>query len=365
MREILKGLTVYTKTGKSLFDITIDGGVISDIKNSEESCGTVVLPGFIDTHIHGFGGYGTEDCSAESILKMSENLIRFGITSFFPTIYTDTEEKMIRSIRAVSEAKGKEKGAEIAGIHIEGPFISPDKIGAQNPLGRKDPSAEWFLKYLEAGGGLVKAMTIAPELPGIEEVALEAKKQGVVLLMGHTNCKYAEAIHGYNSGITHATHLFNAMRGLSHREPGTVGAVLTTDMTCEIIADGLHVNQQLTKYIFDTKTSDKVCIITDSLKPTEQEEGPFYANDVEVEIDNGLWVTKGRPELIQGSSLTMYKGFMNALNWGCSVYDASKMTSTTPARIYDLKNRGKIEIGYKADLVLLDEKTMQIKRVMF
>lgn len=353
--KILKGILAYTPEGAEYLDITIKDGRIFSLEKSDERSGLKAVPGFIDTHIHGFCGYGTEDCNVESILKMSENLIRFGITSFFPTIYTDTEEKMLKGIGACREAKGKEKGASIMGIHIEGPFISPQRIGAQNPLGRKDPSVDLFNKYLDAAPGLVKAMTIAPELAGVEQVAARAAEEGVVLLCGHTNANYDEVMNGYRCGVRHATHLFNAMKGLHHREPGTVGAVLSSDMTAEIIADGLHVHPVVAKYVIDTKTPDKICAITDSLKPTEQEKGPFTANDVEVEILDGLWVTKGRPELIQGSSLTMYKGFRNLLSWGLSPEDAVKLTSTTPARIYSLDDIGSIEVGKKSDLVIMDE----------
>ena len=133
--------------------------------------GLYALPGFIDTHIHGFGGKGTEDGDKNSILKMSEILAKTGVTSFFPTIYTDTQERIIRDIKACTEASGEEKGASIAGIHVEGPFISPDRIGAQNPLGRLSPSKDDFMNMLNAGKGLIKAMTMASELDGIEEIA--------------------------------------------------------------------------------------------------------------------------------------------------------------------------------------------------
>ena len=187
-----KGILTYTPEGARYLDITVRDGRISSLEESKERSTTIAIPGFVDTHIHGFRGYGTEDCSKESILRMSENLLEFGITSFFPTIYTDVPEKMKRSIHACYEAKGHEEGATIAGIHIEGPFISPNRIGAQNPLGRKDPTVEYFNELLDAGGGLVKAMTIAPEVAGVEAVAKRAKEEGVVLLCGHTDANYED-----------------------------------------------------------------------------------------------------------------------------------------------------------------------------
>ena len=155
-------------------DIWITDGLITENREGVdyetiEAEGLYALPGFIDTHIHGFGGNGTEDGSVNSILSMSEALAKTGVTSFFPTIYTDVQERILRDIEACVEAKGKECGADIAGIHIEGPFISPDRIGAQNPAGRLSPDKENLFKMLDAGKGLVKAMTMAPELDGIED----------------------------------------------------------------------------------------------------------------------------------------------------------------------------------------------------
>ena len=151
-------------------DLWIDGDTIAaaDARTPGrviEGSGLTAIPGFIDTHIHGIGGQGTEDGTAEAILTMSEELAKEGVTTFFPTIYTDTMERILNDERAIVEAKGKERGAIIGGIHVEGPFIAPRKIGAQNPLGRQDPSLETFSAIISAGRGLVKAMTCAPELP--------------------------------------------------------------------------------------------------------------------------------------------------------------------------------------------------------
>ena len=341
-------------------DLWIDGDTIAtaDTRTPDrviDGTGLTAVPGFIDTHIHGFGGKGTEDGTAEAILTMSDELASEGVTAFFPTIYTDTMERMLNDERAIVEAKGRESGAAIGGIHVEGPFISPGKIGAQNPLGRQDPSLDTFHKILSEGKGLVKAMTCAPELPGIGEIARAAEKEGVVLLMGHTDATYDEAMRGVGMGIRHTTHLFNAMSGLMHRYPGVVGAALMHDeVNVEIIGDGKHVHKDIIMFVIRTKGTDKVAIITDSLRPTNQREGVLTANGVEVEMGDGLWVTKGNPDLIQGSSLTMHKAFRNLVGWGLTIPEASAVTSTTPARIYGLKGMGCLRQGYRADIVLLD-----------
>ncbi len=361
VRAVISGRLIRT-------DISIADGLFGPFEGKAEreidGTGLLAVPGFIDTHIHGIGGCGTEDGCQEAILKMSETLAEAGVTSFFPTIYTDTMERITSDEAAIVSACGKEKGASIAGIHIEGPFISPNKIGAQNPAGRLDPDEKAFMTMLNAGSGKIKAMTMAPERTGIEKIVSLCQENGIVPLMGHTDANYEEAVHGMNIGIRHVTHLFNAMTGLQHRNPGVVGCALLNDaMSVEIIADGKHVNPEIIPFIIKTKGAENVVVITDSLRPTMQKDGIKTANGVEVEMGDGLWVTKGKPELIQGSSLTMHKAFVNLVTWGLPVTTASAVTSTTPASIYSLSDRGEIMDGKRADLVVMD-KDLNIKFTM-
>ncbi len=349
-------------------DIIVEDGKFTEKSGScdreIDGRGLLAVPGFIDTHIHGIGGCGTEDGDEDSILTMSSCLAAAGVTSFFPTIYTDTMERILKDERAIVQAHGKEKGASIAGIHIEGPFISPRRIGAQNPAGRLDPSPSAMEAMIAEGCGLTRAMTAAPELEGIREIAKIAEKHGIVMLMGHTDASYEEASAGIKMGFRHAAHLFNAMSGINHRKPGTAGCILMHDeMTAEIIADGRHVHPDLVKFVIRTKGADKVAVITDSLRPTMQREGKLTANGVEVEMKDGLWVTKDNPELIQGSALTMHRAFVNLINWGIPVEEASMVTSSAPARIYGLSDRGEIAAGKRADLAVMD-RNLEIRFTM-
>lgn len=354
-KRVIKGVKAIIPGKSDYYDIVIENGIISEVRKSSSISALTAIPGFIDTHIHGFAGYGTEDASEEAILKMSENLIKYGITSFFPTIYTDTLDRIEKDIVAIKNAVGKEKGARIRGIHIEGPFISPKRIGAQNPEGQRNPDKDLFLHFLSLAPGLIKAMTAAPELKGFESLLEAAKENGVVLLAGHTDATFDDMKRAHEHGLMHATHLFNAMKGLHHREPGTVGAIYSfPDMNTEIIMDGLHVHPEVVKLTLKIKGVDKVIAITDSLRPTEQVEGEREANGVPVVLRNGLWVTKGREDLIQGSSLTMYKAFLNLLSWGATVEDAVMLTSENAASLYSLDDVGRIEVGKKADIVLLN-----------
>lgn len=316
--------------------------------------GAYIAPGFIDTHIHGFGGFGTDDCSTDSILKMSELLAQYGVSAFNPTIYPAEEETMLKTIKAVSAAIGKEKGARIMGLHLEGPFISPLKLGVQKPETVKAVDIPFMEKLWQAADGHIVNMTVAPELKGMRELALYCLKKGIVLQAGHTDAKYENMTEGMQAGILHSTHLFNAMSRLNHRNPNAAGAVLIhPEMACEIIADGVHVHPDLIKLLQRDKPLDKIVLITDALKPTEQKDGPFFANGEEVVFDEGCWHRKV-DGVIAGSALTMIKGVKNLNSFGFSLSDSVRFASANPAQIMKYSNQGVIMPGKAADITVFD-----------
>jgi len=320
--------------------------------------GAYITPGFIDTHLHGIGGYGTEDADPKSILGMSERLADFGVTGFFPTVYTDSTERMLASINAITEAIGDEQGAQILGIHVEGPFISPQRLGAQNPEGAKPVDIALFDTIIAAGKGHIVCMTVAPELKGMRELALNAIKKGIVLLAGHTNATYENIIEGMQVGILHSTHFFNAMSRLHHRNPGTVGAILIEqDMQCEVIADGVHVHPELVKLLLKEKEARNVVLVTDSLRPTMQGDGTLIANhEIAILSEDGAFHKADDPDTMMGSSLTMLQGVRNLVEWEVPIESAIQMATANPARIYDLSMMGRLTPGYLANIVVFDEE---------
>lgn len=317
--------------------------------------GACLTPGLIDTHLHGIGGFGTEDLSIESILGMSRMLPAWGVSSFVPTMYPMAEEDMIRAIRAVVLAMGHEEGAKIIGIHIEGPFISPAQLGVQRIEFIQPVDLGLMQRLWDASEGHIVSMTVAPELKGMRELALFCNQLGIVLQAGHTDASYENMIEGMQAGIRHSTHMFNAMSRLHHRNPNAVGAILIQpDLSCEIIADGLHVHPDLIRLLFRDKPEGNIVLVTDSLKPTKQAANtPMFANDEEVYIENNLFY-RARDGVIAGSSLTMIEGVRNLVRFGVPLESAVKMASANPARIFSLGRRGMISPGYKADLVLAD-----------
>jgi N-acetylglucosamine-6-phosphate deacetylase len=319
--------------------------------------GAYITPGFIDTHIHGIGGFGTEDATVESILGMSERLADFGVSAFLPTIYTDKIDRMFASIEAIVAAIGYEKGATILGINLEGPFISNERLGAQNADGVRSVDIALFNRLISAGKGHVICMTVAPELKGMRELALTAIKNGIVLLAGHTNATYENIIEGMQAGILHSTHFFNAMSRLHHRNPGTVGAIMIQqDMQCEIIADGVHVHPELVKLLLREKQTGNVVLVTDSLKPTMQTTGMLMANgEVAVLAADGAFHRQVDPDTLLGSSLTMLQGVRNLVSWEIPIEAAVQMATSNPARIYDFEMMGRLSPGYMANVVVFDK----------
>ncbi len=317
--------------------------------------GAYAAPGFIDSHIHGFAGAGTEDLSAGSILSMSESLGRYGVTAFCPTIYAMAEEDMIASIRAVVAAMGDERGARIMGVHLEGPFVSPARLGVQRPEFVRSVDLELMERLFAAGSGHIVNMTVAPELKGMRELALFCRKRGIVLQAGHTDASYENMLEGMQAGILHSTHFFNAMSRLHHRDPGAVGAIMIhAALSCEIIADGRHVHPDLIRLLMRDKPAGNMVLVTDSLKPTEQEGGKLVANGEEVALIEGTFHRKA-DDVIAGSALTMIEGLRNLVSYGVPLEDAAAMAASNPARILGLGKRGLLVPGYEADIVVFDD----------
>jgi len=353
--------------------VLVEGGVVADVFSQRrfeqkrfgsdvriiDVAGGYIAPGFVDTHIHGFGGYGTEDAIAgsegtDAVVQMSRLLAGYGVTAFNPTLYPSEPEVMLQSVRRVAAAIGRESGARIMGLHLEGPFISPDRLGVQRPETLSPVDLSLMEQLWEASGGHIVNMTVAPELKGMRELALFCIQKGIVLQAGHTDARYENMVEGMQVGILHSTHLFNAMSKLDHRNPNAVGAILIhPEMSCEIIADGVHVHPDLMKLLKRDKPIDKIVLVTDGLKPTEQAAGPYYANGQEVEYRDGVFHRR-IDQVLAGSSLTMIRGVQNLVKFGFSLEDAVKTASTNPAQVMRFARKGTIIPGNDADLVVFD-----------
>jgi N-acetylglucosamine-6-phosphate deacetylase len=347
----------------------IENGVITDVFSNRrfdrkhfdlnttiiDVNGAYIAPGFIDTHIHGIGGVGTDDGSTESVLEMSRRLTAYGVSAFNPTLYPAEEADMLGAVKNIAAAMGREEGARIMGLHLEGPFLSPERLGVQRPETAREVDIPFMEALWEVAGGRIVNMTVAPELKGMRELALFCLKKGIVLQAGHTDAKYEHMVEGMQVGILHSTHLFNAMSKLDHRNPNAVGTILIhPEMSCEIIADGFHVHPDLFKLLLRDKPIDKIVLVTDGLKPTEQTEGPFFANHEEVVFHDGVFHRKS-DDVIAGSGLTMIRGVKNLVSFGFSLEDAVKAASANPAQVMRYRQKGTIIPGNDGDITVFDD----------
>ncbi len=312
--------------------------------------GAYVMPGMIDTHIHGIGGKGADDADYKSILHMSDVLPQYGVTSFIPTCCTAKEDKLIDKIKAIVKSMGKEKGANILGMHLEGPFLSPEKIGAQSSDGIYPVDINLMKRLFKAGKNKIINMTVAPELKNMRELALFCNEKGIILQAGHTNATYEQMLEGMQANIMHVTHLFNAMRPMHHREPGVVGAVLIhPEISCEIIGDGVHVNPNLIHLLMKSKPLSQIVLITDALYPAKTD----LSQSPELYLDKCFY--RKEDNVINGSAISMLDGFRNLVNWGVPIEKVVRMVSTNPAQILRQKNKGLLLPGYDADVIVLDK----------
>ncbi|MGL4912066.1 MAG: N-acetylglucosamine-6-phosphate deacetylase [Romboutsia sp.] len=324
-----------------------DGCEIIDAK------GQYVCPGLIDIHIHGNMGKDTMDGTGESIIAISKSIARYGVTSFLPTTMTMDEKSINNALDVIKSFMNKEiEGAEVIGAHLEGPFINIDYKGAQNPKFIVAPSYDLIDKYKD----VIKVITYAPEGDGNLEFTKKIKKDtNIVLSIGHSNAKFEEARNAINLGASNITHTFNGMTGLNHRDPGVVGAALTTDVFCEIIADEIHILKDLFPFILKNKGEDKIVLITDSIEAGGLEPGEYSLGGQKVIVkDNQARLESGS---LAGSVMSLNRmvyNFMN--NTELDIRKAIKLASINPAKSIKIDNKkGSIEIGKDADIAIFDE----------
>jgi len=331
-----------------------------------------IVPGFIDLHVHGGGGADVMDGEYEAIKKIAANHCRYGTTAFLPTTLTMSKDDIIKSLQSIREARLKGTGtAEILGVHLEGPYINPEKKRAQNKKDIIQLSKKEFLAFNQASGNLIRLVTLAPEMPGALDFIPWLCEQGIITSAGHTNATYEEMQDALQSGLNHVTHLFNAMRGLHHREPGIVGAALSDSrITAEVIADGIHIHPVILKIIHQMKGSNKIVLITDAMRASGLPEGTYDLGGQEVIVAKEQ--ARLQDGTLAGSVLTMNKAVQNIVaKAGIPLGEAVQMASYNPAKCLGINNKkGSLETGKDADIVMLNKNfevdlTMVSGKVIF
>lgn len=323
--------------------------------------GRLLTPGLSDIQIN--GGFGFDfTLSPESIWEVGERLVRFGVTSFLPTIITAPIADIERALKVWKTRKPeKYSGAIPMGWHVEGPFLNPEKRGAHRGEYLRKPDLGLISDWSPKNG--VRLVTLAPELPGAEELIKQLISNGVVVSMGHSNATAQQAELAFNWGAQAGTHLFNAMPVLHHREPGLTGELLTNEATfAGIIADGIHVDPRLVKLAFRAKGSDQLILITDAMQALGMRPGIYSLAGREVIVD--FESARLRDGTLAGSILTLPEAVRNMVAFtGCTFNEAITMVSETPARLLGISSKGMIAVGQDADLVLWD-KNLNVSMVI-
>lgn len=328
-----------------------DAGVI-DAKDG------FIVPGFIDIHVHGGGGFDVMDGNYEAVKQVAKTHSRFGTTAFLPTTMTMSKNKILKSLLSINEAfmKGT-KAAEVLGVHLEGPYINPLKKGAQRVEDMRKASIEEFIEFNKVSGNLIRIVTIAPEIPGAIELIRWLYKHNIIASAGHSNATYKEVQAGIKAGITHVTHVFNAMREFNHREPGVVGAALSSPkLILEMIADGIHLHPIVMKILLKIKEIEEVILITDAMRAASKPEDTYNLGGQEVIVSNEQ--ARLKDGTLAGSVLTLDKAVRNMVNMvGVSLVEAIRMVTINPARCLEIGDKkGSLEQGKDADIVVLNKK---------
>ncbi|WP_088043995.1 N-acetylglucosamine-6-phosphate deacetylase [Bacillus sp. EAC] len=319
---------------------------ISEDEEIIDGKGTVIIPGIIDIHIHGAYDVDAMDANPESILKMSKKMMKEGVTTFFPTTMTQSHENIKNALSSLKEAK--KLGGHFEFIHLEGPFVNKKRAGAQPLEYIINPDVNLFNEWQEASGGLIKLVTYAPELDGANQLEKVFKDTGVIGTVGHSD---AVAADFEGRSITHATHLYNQMRPMHHREVGTVGHVLLDEnVMVEIIPDGIHIHPDMVKLAYRLKGANKISVITDAMRAKGLEDGEYELGGQPVFVKNKS--ARLEDGTLAGSILKMDDAFRNIMEYtGCTPEEAVLMTSINQAKEFGLTKKGALEAGKDADFV--------------
>jgi N-acetylglucosamine-6-phosphate deacetylase len=349
--------------------VVVEGGRIRELGDgtapyaTDVDCtGLWLAPGFVDTHVHGGGGASFATTSVEEVARAAEFHRRQGSTTIVASLVSTSIEVLEQQIAVLSECV---KDGSVAGVHLEGPWLSPARRGAHDARYLRAPTPADVDRLLRAGSGTIRMVTLAPELPGAIDAIRAVAEHGAVVAIGHTDATYAQTQAAIHAGGRVATHLFNAMRPLHHREPGPVLALLEDPrVTLEIITDGVHVHDDLLRWVMATAGFERVSQVTDAISAAGVGDGRFELGGQEVVVQNGQARLAADPSALAGSTLTMADAVCHAVQvLGLSVPTATRMASQVPAAALGLTEAGAIRVGAPADLVLLDE-TGQLQAVM-
>ncbi len=321
----------------------------------------LIVPGYVDLHIHGNAGYDVMDEGAEALPAIERMLARHGVTTYFPTTVTAPMDRTLRALERLADAieaparnkTDREGRAAPLGVHLEGPFISHARRGVHPPEDLLPPKLETFERFWQAARGHIRMMTLAPELEGAIELIRAAAARGVCVSLGHSDADFAATERAIDAGARHATHIFNAMRPLGHRDPGILGAVLTDSrVSADIIADGIHLDPAVVKLVAQSKGPELTVLISDATAATGMPDGRYRLGSIEVDVRDGKCTFEGK---LAGSVLTMDRAVGNLAQFaGWTLLEAVAAATANPARVVRCADKGVLSAGADADFLVLN-----------
>jgi N-acetylglucosamine-6-phosphate deacetylase len=328
-----------------------------------------LAPSYVDVHIHGSAGHDVRVASPQAIDKIGAYLATRGVGAYLPTTVTSARDETVRSLAGLAtEIKRLQQttptGATPFGIHLEGPFLSPHKRGVHTASLLEAPSIALFERFWQASEGHILLLTIAPELPGALELIAHATQLGVRCSMGHSDAVFGEAQAGFAAGARSATHTFNAMRALDHRDPGLIAYVFDQQaLFAEIICDGIHVDPAMVRLYFKAKGKDRAILVTDGIMATGMPEGTYMLGDMEVQVHDGRCISNGR---LAGSILTLDHAVRNFMEFtGASLDIAVTAASHNPSQLLGVDDRwGSLAEGRVANIAVLSPASQVVQNFL-
>jgi len=358
--QIIEGAVLFSSKIESIIIEDIDVH-LDKLKNTYGSLNVIdgkgyyLSPGFVDIHIHGTAGFDTMDGTQQAISKIKSSLIKSGVTSFLATTMSMPINEIIKALKAIRYDMDEEHigsdGARIIGCHLEGPFLNKEYKGAQASKDIVYPDIELIKEYIN----IIKIVTVTPEIKSAEAMVRYLKDEGIVISAGHTGASYEDILSARKWGLSHVTHLFNAMTKLHHRKPGIIGAALTTDMTCELIADFIHLHPAIIKIVLQAKELDKIILITDQMRAGTLGEGDYDLGGQKVFVKEGS--ARLEDGQLAGSILTIDQAVRNINQISeLNLNEIINMVTYNAAKLLGLEDQiGLLKEGNRADFVMLNK----------
>lgn len=369
--RIINGDVFDLNEGFIARDLHTDGPLIAPASGDDitiDATDCYVIPGLVDVHFHGAVGEDFSDATADGLQAIADFELSQGVTYICPAGMTLPEDQLEQICKNTAAHRRKDTtGAEVVGVHLEGPFLSFAKKGAQNAEYLHEPDSDMLARLQAAAEGSVRLVTVAPEEPGGIEFVRKATEMGITVSVGHTIADYDTAKAAFEAGACHATHLYNGMPPLHHRAPSVIGAAFDTPgVKAELICDGIHIHGAMVRFTFQLFGKERMVLISDSLRATGMPDGQYPFGGQEIEVHGNRATIVGHPETLAGSVTSLMGCLRQAVAFGIPLEDAVRACTYNPAQAIKIDDRaGTLDIGKEASIVLLNKDDLSVKKIIF